>query len=152
MAIDLTDRERALAAFISALATRPMVWGQSDCVMTAANWIISQGYPDPAALYRGRYRTRLGCERILNKAGGALAIMQSGADRIGLQITDSPEPGDVGCILVVAPSLRVVEAGALFDGRLWVTMGRAGILAASVDPLRVWRVECLTQSQPQPQP
>jgi len=140
VAIDLTDRERALAAFISALATHPMVWGQSDCVMMAADWIRSRGHPDPAEPYRGRYKTELGCARLLTKAGGVLAIMQSGAARIGLQITDAPQVGDVGCIMVITPSGRSSEAGALCDGRLWVTMGRAGILAASVAPLRAWRV------------
>ena len=140
MAIDLPDAERALAAFISGLAARPMVWGQSDCVMMAADWIKSRGHADPAAPYRGRYKTELGCARLLSKAGGVLAMMQSGAARIGLQITDTPEPGDVGCILVITPSGRPSEAGALFDGRLWVTIGRAGIFAASVKPLRVWRV------------
>ncbi|MFY0622737.1 MAG: hypothetical protein JXQ89_13705 [Pelagimonas sp.] len=62
--------EQVLAVAIRAAQTKPFIWGQHDC----ANWAfdlhrdLTNG-PDHAALWRGRYRTPIGCGRVLRRLG-----------------------------------------------------------------------------------
>lgn len=51
----------------------PMVWGVSDCALAVMDIYAAVLGRDPAAAYRGRYRTRLGAARALRRlAGGDL--------------------------------------------------------------------------------
>ena len=62
--------EQLFAAAITEAHTRPFAWGQHDC----ATWAFDlrrdlTGGPDYAALWRGRYRTPGGCQRVLRRLG-----------------------------------------------------------------------------------
>lgn len=62
--------EQLFAVAITEARTRPFAWGSHDC----ATWAFDlrrdlTGGPDHAALWRGRYRTALGAERVMRRLG-----------------------------------------------------------------------------------
>jgi hypothetical protein len=42
-----------LERFIAAAGSRPWAWGERDCCLTLADWVIAAGHPDPAPHLRG---------------------------------------------------------------------------------------------------
>ena len=62
--------EQVLAAAIKCAQAQPFIWGQHDCATWAfeLHRYITDG-PDHAALWRRRYRTPIGCGRVLRRLG-----------------------------------------------------------------------------------
>lgn len=62
--------EQILAASLTNAQARPFVWGEHDCATWAFDLHrdLTDG-PDHAALWRGRYHTRVGCGRVLRRLG-----------------------------------------------------------------------------------
>lgn len=52
-----------------AVACKPMVWGEDDCALFNANVQLAAMGIDPAAAFRGRYRTQRGAHRVLGLMG-----------------------------------------------------------------------------------
>ena len=64
--------ERLLAAAIDTARAKPFVWGVHDCPTFAFETrMILTGGEDIAALWRGRYTTALGGERVMRRLGWA---------------------------------------------------------------------------------
>jgi hypothetical protein len=64
--------ERLLASAIDTARARPFVWGVHDCPTFAFETaMILTGGDDVAALWRGRYTTALGGERVMRRLGWA---------------------------------------------------------------------------------
>jgi hypothetical protein len=64
--------ERLLAAAIDTARVRPFVWGIHDCPTFAFETaMILTGGEDTAALWRGRYTTAFGGERVMRRLGWA---------------------------------------------------------------------------------
>ena len=123
-----------LDRFLDDMARRPFADGEADCILTVADWVVLNGHPDPAAPFRGRYRTALGRERIVRREGGMLAVMEAGAARAGLEATENPLRGDVGLVRMAD---RTVAAICL--NRLWAAKG-AGVVVGPAEVLKAWRV------------
>lgn len=64
--------ERLLAAAIDTARARPFVWGLHDCPTFAfeTRMILTAG-EDVAALWRGRYTTAIGGQRVMRRLGWA---------------------------------------------------------------------------------
>ena len=58
-----------LGRYLAVEAGRPFAWGESDCVLFAAGAVEAMTGVDPAAPWRGRYRTERGAWRVLRRAG-----------------------------------------------------------------------------------
>lgn len=67
----LPDWRGRLAAHLAASAGRPFAWGRHDCAIFAADCILAMTGEDPAAPFRGRYRSFKGGLKCLRKAGFA---------------------------------------------------------------------------------
>lgn len=125
-----------LGAFLERMATQRFVDGHHDCVLTVADWVLACTDHDPAAPFRGRYRTALGRERLLRRLGGIDVVMRDGAGRAGLQVTDDPRPGDVGLILHRGQTLA-----AICIGSTWAVQSSVGLTALAPDRvLTAWSV------------
>ena len=85
--------------------------------------------------YRGRYRTSLGRQRLIHKAGGLAALMSEGAARAGLTEIAAPVRGDVG--LIVAHGQTVA---AICLGERWAIKGDGLVVAPAEHILMAWRV------------
>lgn len=133
------DRGPLLTAHLHEARRTAFAWGARDCSLFVAEWVRSQRGADPAAVWRGHYRTELGAARKVTRAGGLVAVFAAALEPIGLERTEAPVTGDVGVILASTPrGLR--PAGAILAGRRWVTRGKTGIVALEVEPLAAWRV------------
>ena len=115
-----------LGAFLETMAARRFADGVHDCVLTVADWVLTCTGQDPAAPFRGRYRTALGRERLLRRLGGLDVVMRDGAARVGLTATADPRPGDVGLILHRGQSLA-----AICIGSTWAVQSSEGLTALS---------------------
>lgn len=62
-------RTRLLAA-IGAHGRAPFAWGAHDCAILAADAVLAKTGTDPAAAWRGKYRTQLGGLRVLKRETG----------------------------------------------------------------------------------
>ncbi|PXW65570.1 hypothetical protein C7964_1199 [Loktanella sp. PT4BL] len=80
--------EQVLADAIQQASTRPFVWGQHDCATWAFDLHrdLTNG-PDHAALWRGRYRTPIGCGRVLRRLGWT-SLEEGGRALLGNPLDD----------------------------------------------------------------
>lgn len=80
-------------------ASTPFAFGQCDCTLWVADWVRSRLGVDPAAPWRGRYRTRIGWHRLIRGQSLAevagRALRAAGARQIDVL---AAVPGDVGMI------------------------------------------------------
>jgi hypothetical protein len=133
---DPVDRGAALTAFLRATAEGAFVFGQTDCSMTVANWVKAARGRDPGAPLRGRYSTRLGWVRIVNRAGGLLPVFSRLLRQAGLRRTATPVPGDVG--LVTVPRFGVF--GAIKVKRGWFVRMQGRVVIAPFKHIAAWKV------------
>jgi hypothetical protein len=134
-----------LAAFFrDSQRARKVTPGANDCLIWAADWVILIGHPDPAAPYRGRYRSWRGARGFVREAGGMLAITEAGARRAGLTRIDPADAigGDLG-LGFMGESLWPGEPSVLIRaGAYWGALtGRCGVVIGAPDALMAaWRV------------
>lgn len=126
-----------LPGFLDRTARTPFVWGEDDCSLFLANWLVALGRPDPALGLRGRYRTALGCARVLRREGGVRAVIARCARVAGLAPTRDPSPGDPGVIRIDIEGCGV-EVGALRLGRRWAVRAGSGLFVSEAVPLAAW--------------
>ncbi|MEN2980854.1 hypothetical protein P7L78_21925 [Tistrella bauzanensis] len=140
------DRDALLTDWIRGGAAAGWAWGALDCSIWAADWVRIVRGADPAAAWRGRYRTARGCARLIRRHPGGLAAMAAdGLLSIGC-LTVAPDvarPGDVGIIRGIDPARTgvVVEAIAIRGRASWITKIERGI--ARHDPgaaVAAWEV------------
>lgn len=129
-----------LAGFLDRAARTPFAYGADDCCLWLADWLVALGRPDPAAHLRGRYRTALGCARVLKREGGVLAVVGACAEAAGLVRTHAPRLGDVGVVteLTARGEQRV---GGICLGPRWAMRGE-GLVVATASPIAAWSVPC----------
>lgn len=122
-----------LVAFFTDSAALPFVFGERDCALWVCDWIVRRRGIDPGAALRGRYRTKLGCARLVNRNGGLLALSSAHFAAAGLRETPAPAPGDVGCIVTpVGPAMAI-------RGRdNWVWKPETALIAMPAECLRAW--------------
>lgn len=63
------DWEDRLAAYLEGVSGKPFAWGKLDCALFAAGAILAQTGVDPAASFRGRYRSQASAFRAVKRAG-----------------------------------------------------------------------------------
>lgn len=79
--------ERLLAAAIDTARARPFLWGLHDCPTFAFETrMILTGGEDVATLWRGRYTTALGGERVMRRLGW------SSLEDMGRSLLGEPRP------------------------------------------------------------
>lgn len=65
----LFDWDKRLSRLVSSIKDAPGVWGESDCLLTAAACIEAVTGQDIMAPWRGRYKTEAGAARLMRKEG-----------------------------------------------------------------------------------
>ena len=115
--VRLADWEQRLHGYLTGLAGRGFTWGRLDCALFAAGAVMAITGEDPAAAFRGRYRTARGSVRALRRFGaGTLEAT------IAAQFEDRPAAfarrGDLALVAgELGPMVGVViGADALFIG------------------------------------
>ena len=124
----------ALDAYLWEAARTPFGWGASDCSLFLADWVKDLRRVDPAAAWRGRYRTELGCKRLVKREGGLPMMMGRACDAAGL--IERPvarlQVGDVGlvlartaCAVELVPAICTGDQGAAVRSLRGVIFGKA---------------------------
>lgn len=137
--VDLLTR---LGAFLDGAAAERHDWGRSDSMLLIADWMLTATGRDPAAPWRGRYRSPLGAARIIRRAGGKAALLDDGFARAGCAVAVAPQDarsGDVGLVPARTTAGRIEPVGAIRSGACWVVRTPRGLLAAQADAIAAWR-------------
>jgi len=130
------------ADFLMLHARRAHAFGTWDCAFAAAEYGRAVTGIDFAAPFRGRYRTALGCARVLRREGGIATIFAAVADQHRVPRVDEPAEGDLGIIAfrqddrdcrAAAIRLPMGWAWLLHDGR-WIISEAPHVLG------HVWRL------------
>ncbi|WP_418884763.1 DUF6950 family protein [Aeromonas dhakensis] len=125
-----------LLTHIEAAMGRPFVWGEADCCLFTADACIAVAGVDPAASYRGRYKTELGAYRVLRKEHGSIAAaLDACFERIPFSLA---QRGDV----VVFDGQSGETAGVVWAGSIWAMTPDGARPLHSVTPYLAWRVVC----------
>ncbi|OKL45004.1 DUF6950 family protein [Pseudovibrio exalbescens] len=116
-----------------------------DCCRFAADWVVWNGGPDPAAEWRGRYSSEAEALVFVAAAGGVHRILDKGMGAAGLASTRVPCDGDVGCVrtaVVVEGHTQRLPVGAIHFGGVWWTLTEVGILPlpAQTRAIAAWEV------------
>lgn len=127
-----------LDRFVIEHARRPWAWGLVDCSLAMADWLVANGYPDPAPHWRGAYRSESDWRRVVAERGGLLPIVAAVAAGAGLRHARAPVRGTIG---VVGSAVRPDRQwGCIFDGRRWLNRSPACFVAVTARPLGAWEV------------
>lgn len=109
-----TDWISALHAYLEEVRHTPFQYGTHDCGIFTSGAIIAMTGEDPAAVFRGRYKTHIGALRAMRKSGftDQHAIAASLYDEIRPAFAST---GDIctmpGSVLGVCVGDRVAVAG-----------------------------------------
>lgn len=130
----MTARDVAsdLDAYVRRTALLPWCWGVQDCTIWPADWCLLRWGFDPAARFRGRYRSEAEAEALT--AGGLLSTV---APEIALRRKAAAAEGDIGIIEVAGR-----QVGAIRSGRLWLFRTPRGIGMARRTAIAIWGDEC----------
>ncbi len=128
-----------LPLFLWCAAEKRFQWGQWDCGLWLADWLMfGTGKPDPASDLRGKYHDAESCLALCGPLGFPRMIQRI-ADNAGLERTRSPQRGDVAVIRTRPGNVAV---GAICLGKSWAYIGqRGGVSSVSdVRVLSAWRI------------
>lgn len=143
------SKDSALAAWLDRAIDTPRVWGRHDCTLWPANWVVECGHGDPAAEWRGRYRTLLGAARLARPAGGMEALFARGAEASGLRRASRVIAGDVGLLAMptaaLGPTLGASVGAISIGGGEWAVVHDRGLWMGHAPVIAAWRVRWLTR-------
>lgn len=141
-------KREALPRWLDRAVDTPCDWGVHDCTIWPANWVVQCGGGDPAAAWRGRYRTLLGAARLASAAGGMVALYGAACRSAGLKPTGRPLLGDVGLLSLPAragPTLAGSVGGIAIGGGDWAVVQEHGLWIGRAAVIAAWRVEWRTR-------
>jgi hypothetical protein len=145
------DRERALdqltkhklaVEYCGELARRPYRWGELDCALSLAEWLKRLRGIDPAARWRGTYRSPAEALALVKARGGFVRFLAELAQGAGLAETSAIESGDLGVVELGAHRRLVMHlpgAGAIRIGDRWMVKTQCGVMVERFDHLKAWR-------------
>jgi len=107
-----------LSDYINACRNKSFQWGEHDCGLFAANWVLAATGDDPAREWRHHYRTAIGAARKIAAHGNLFALVSSS---LGEPCTNQRQAcrGDVAGAIALDPDpkKRVPILGLVADHR-----------------------------------
>lgn len=120
---------------INSWLAKPFVWGECDCMLVLADWVLRVTGKDPAIDMRYTYDSKFSCQRetgyFTDPVGTVARCFEQNA---GLKRTDHPVKGDVGVVEVPVDG-KIEAAGGIFTGKSWAVKAPQG--ATTLQPIRV---------------
>ena len=133
------SRDEALRSYLKTACEEPFVYGRNDCGHWVGRWVERCRGVNPFAAYLDRYTTKIGCARVVNRAGGLLALAHREFARAGMSGIEpsSAIMGDVGCLSTEAGPALMIKA----SGQRWAWKGGDTVQCGAEWPvLAAWRV------------
>jgi len=129
------DWQLRIIQCIQAASGRPFCWGENDCCLFVADVCLAACDKDPAAAYRGRYRTEIGAKRALAKTHGSIAAaLDMLFERVPVAMA---QRGDA----LVFDGPQGQTAAVMWAGQVWAMTEQGARPIPDVVPLFAWRVE-----------
>ena len=131
------DWQARLDAVLRDAETRPFAWGRQDCALFACDCIAAMCDEDPAARFRGRYRSGSGAYGAIRRLGGARDLAGLATKVLGASIAPAfARRGDLAEVETeTGPALGVVL------GREIALVAPEGLVrVAAARARRAWRV------------
>jgi hypothetical protein len=129
-----------ISAFLQCVQRKKFRWGTLDCLLFVSDAMVAQGLPDPAAQWRGKYRTRKQAYGIIEEHGGVVGLFETGMDHAGARRLSGAKRG---CVAVVSPVSGAGEPmGGVWTGSMWALLPPTGLAMFSPECLEVvssWR-------------
>lgn len=131
-----------LEDYIAIEGARPAVWGERDCCLFPAGWVLRATGVDPAAAWRGAYASRREAWALIRARGGIERAIGEDMAAAGFVPTSDPMSGDVGLVEVAVGLRRPVTlvVGAIRVGRLWAVKAHLGMVAGRYPVRAAWSV------------
>ena len=114
-----------LQGIIAAELLQPFVWGECDCCLAVANILVTLGFADVAAKWRGTYSSALIMRRPIGK------YIEDSVAESGWPEVDQPHPACIG----------FEREGRIYDGTYWWGKTKSG-MGLATRPARIWRPIC----------
>lgn len=125
-----------LPVFVQSLASDPFIYGETDCLMTLANWVRFVTGNDPAVHLRGQYHDEAGWRAIVSDAGGMVLLVDTIASRAGLVRADGePVVGDVAIV-----DSKIGEVGGVRLERGWAVKLNRSLTRIRAPAIALWRL------------
>ena len=128
-----------LAAFLQETGQREFRYGETDCCLWVADWLVRNGHSDPAHDLRGTYGSAFGCGRVLKARGGLLAVFSDCMARTHCARTYEPKPGDVG-VVEFGTTEGLGMIGAICTGPRWAMLSVRGLISSPASVLDAWSI------------
>jgi hypothetical protein len=127
-------------AFLRDLAGRPFRYGEVDCILALADWLLLTGRNrDPAEAYRGTYSDEDGYLAILRPAGGLARFVRSMAAEMCLARV-RPATAECGAIAVVRHQGQHFGAIRCPSGRWAIKCNDGLVFARDIRVVAAWGV------------
>lgn len=113
-------------------AAMPFIWGETDCMLCLADWVLRVTGGDPAVDIRGTYDSRGSCQRETGFLRDPVGSVEKCLATIGgLPRVEEPKKGDVAVILARDADGRIGPCGAIWLGSAWGCKGPSGTTTIS---------------------
>lgn len=138
----LPNYQSNLHSLIARWEARPFAWGSADCAIFGADAIQALTGDDPAASYRGKYKTLAGGLRAIRKSGfnDQIDYLSKTFSQIPLSMATM---GDLAVIEtdLIGPN-GMGQSVALIAGQFVIGLGPDGLVRLPIDVVKnVYRVE-----------
>lgn len=131
-----SDWSLRLANLLRESQDKPFIWGEFDCCLFVSDCCVAVCGMDPAADYRGRYKTEVGAKRALLKRHGSVeAAFDACFQRVDVAFAQR------GDIVTYLDSDGVTAAAVCWAGGYWAALRDGGVGRIDCVPLMAWRVE-----------
>lgn len=140
--MDALTREARLLTYTDAACRLPFSYETGhDCAQGfVGGWVHQETGHDVSAPWRGRYRTALGCLKVVRRGGGLVTIMSRGLEAVGLARTEQPRVGDVGAVAMVTDHGEQ-PVGAILGPDGWLSLTGRGIRSSvAAEFVAAWRL------------
>jgi hypothetical protein len=133
-----------LALFVEEKRGSPFSWGNNDCALFTADWLILLTGIDCGASLRGGYNDGLGAARVLKRRGGLENLIerimkQHGWEEIPVTLA---RRGDVALLDVPESGQSMPSAVGVVVGRMVAMAGPYGANFAELKACRrAWRID-----------
>lgn len=138
----IVEKIARLQTFSNSITGTAQIYGQRDCSLILADWLVLNGYADTAGHLRGTYATEDECRAVVEAAGGLVPLVGDCAKRAGLSPALEPHLGAVA--VVGSPHDLKKQWGAIWNGERWLVLwqdrGKNLLVPFMVQALSMWSI------------